>query len=72
MATTNGAGALDPSPKGPGRPGAGEADADVSPDLGGVSGRVRAVIDTDASPERVWNVMTDRATAGKLMTNLVS
>ena len=48
----------------------GEAYADVSPDPDGISGRVRGVVDIDAPPERVWKVMTDCATARKLMTNL--
>jgi hypothetical protein len=50
----------------------GEAYADVSPDPDGNSGHVRGVIDIDAPPELVWKVMTDCATAGKLITNLAS
>ena len=50
----------------------GEAWADVSADPDGISGRVRGVVDIDAPPERVWAVMTDCATARKLMTNLAS
>ncbi|PTS89078.1 MULTISPECIES: SRPBCC family protein [unclassified Caulobacter] len=50
----------------------GEAYADVSPDPDGISGHVRGVIDIDAPPEQVWKVMTDCATAGKLITNLAS
>jgi uncharacterized protein YndB with AHSA1/START domain len=50
----------------------GEAHADVSADPDGISGRVRAVIDIAAPPEHVWKVMTDCATARKLMTNLTS
>jgi len=50
----------------------GEAYADVSPDPDGISGHVRGVIDIDAPPELVWKVMTDCATAGKLITNLAS
>lgn len=50
----------------------GEAYADVSPDPDGISGRVRGVVDIDAPPALVWKVMTDCATAAKLMTNLSS
>ena len=50
----------------------GEAHADVAADPDGVSGRVRGVIDIDAPPQRVWTVMTDCATARKLMANLTS
>jgi uncharacterized protein YndB with AHSA1/START domain len=50
----------------------GEAYAEVAPDSDGVSGRVRAVVDIDASPERVWAIMTDCATAGRMITNLAS
>lgn len=48
----------------------GEAYAEVSPDPDGVSGKVSAVIDIEATPARVWKVMTDCATAGKMITNL--
>jgi hypothetical protein len=48
----------------------GEAYAEVSPDPDGVSGKVSAVIDIEASPAHVWKVMTDCATAGKMITNL--
>jgi len=48
----------------------GEAYAEVSPDPDGVSGKVSAVIDIDAPPAKVWAVMTDCATAGKMITNL--
>jgi len=71
-ATANGAAAFDLSPKAQAALARGEAYADVSPDPDGISGRVRAVIDIDASPERVWKIMTDCATAGKLMTNPAS
>lgn len=50
----------------------GEAYAEVTPDPDGVSGRVRAVVDIDAPPERVWRVMTDCASAKKLISNLAS
>lgn len=50
----------------------GEAHADVWADPDGISGRVRGVIDIDAPPQRVWAVMTDCATARKLMSNLTS
>ena len=48
----------------------GEAYAEVTPDPDGVSGKVSAVIDIEASPARVWKVMTDCATAAKMITNL--
>jgi len=48
----------------------GDAYAEVSPDPDGVSGKVSAVIDIEASPAHVWKVMTDCATAGKMITNL--
>ncbi|CAN5231206.1 SRPBCC family protein [soil metagenome] len=48
----------------------GEAYAEVTPDPDGVSGKVSAVIDIDAAPAKVWAVMTDCATAGKMITNL--
>jgi uncharacterized membrane protein len=72
LATAGGAAAFDLSAKAQAALARGEAYADVSPDPDGVSGRVRAVIDIDASPDHVWKVMTDCATAGKLMTNLAS
>lgn len=50
----------------------GEAYAEVMPDPDGVSGRVRAVVDIDAPPEKVWAMMTDCATAGRMLTNLAS
>ncbi|CAN5267862.1 SRPBCC family protein [soil metagenome] len=50
----------------------GEAYAEVSPDPDGVSGKVSAVIDIEASPAHVWKVMTDCATAAKMITNLAS
>ena len=50
----------------------GEAHAEVAPDPDGVSGRVRAVIDIAAPPEKVWAVMTDCATARLMITNLSS
>ena len=48
----------------------GEAHADVFSDPDGISGQVRGVVDIDAPPDRVWAVMTDCATARKLMTNV--
>jgi len=50
----------------------GEAYAEVAPDPDGVSGHVRAVVDIAAPPEKVWAIMTDCATAGKMITNLAS
>jgi uncharacterized protein YndB with AHSA1/START domain len=66
------AAAFDLSPKAQAALARGEAYAEVSPDPDGISGRVRAVVDIDASPELVWKVMTDCAMARKLMTNLSS
>jgi uncharacterized protein YndB with AHSA1/START domain len=48
----------------------GQPYAEVTPDPDGVSGKVSAVIDIDASPAKVWKVMTDCATAGRMITNL--
>ena len=50
----------------------GEPYADVTPDPDGVSGRVRAVIDIDAPPQRVWRVMTDCASAKVMISTLAS
>lgn len=50
----------------------GEAYAEVAPDPDGVSGRVKAVVDIAAPPEKVWAIMTDCATAGRMITNLAS
>lgn len=50
----------------------GEAYAEVTPDPDGISGRVRAVVDIAAPPEKVWAIMTDCATAGRMITNLAS
>jgi uncharacterized protein YndB with AHSA1/START domain len=66
------AGAADLSPKAQAALARGEAFAEVTPDPDGVSGRVRAVVDIDAPPDLVWRVMTDCATAGKMITNLAS
>lgn len=49
-----------------------EAYAEVTPDPDGVSGRVRAVIDIEAPPQRVWRVMTDCASAKLLISTLTS
>ena len=62
--------AADLSPKAQAALARGEAYAEVSPDPDGVSGKVFAVIDIEAPPARVWGVMTDCATAGKMITNL--
>jgi len=72
LAVAGGAKAFDLSPKAQAALARGEAYADVSPDPDGISGRVRGVIDIDAPPQQVWKVMTDCATAGKLITNLAS
>ena len=62
--------AFDLTPKAQAALDRGEAYAEVSPDPDGVSGKVSAVIDIEASPAHVWKVMTDCATAGKMITNL--
>jgi uncharacterized membrane protein len=72
LAAASGAAAFDLSAKAQAALTRGEAYAEVSPDADGISGRVRGVIDIDASPDLVWKVMTDCATAGRLMTNLAS
>lgn len=72
LASAGGAGAFELTPKAVAALARGEAYADVSPDPDGISGRVRGVIDIDAPPQQVWAVMTDCATAGKLITNLAS
>ena len=72
LAAAGAACAFELSPKAQAALARGEAYAEVSPDPDGVSGRVQAVIDIDAPPARVWKVMTDCATARKLMTNLSS
>ena len=69
---TAGAAAFELSAKAQAALARGQAHADVSPDPDGLSGRVRAVIDIAAAPDLVWKVMTDCATASKLMTNLAS
>lgn len=68
MATT--AHAFELTPKAQAALDRGEAYAEVSPDPDGVSGKVSAVIDIEASPAQVWKVMTDCATAGKMISNL--
>lgn len=50
----------------------GGAYAEVTPDPDGVSGRVRAVVDVAAPPERVWRVMTDCASAKAMISTLTS
>lgn len=64
--------AFDLTPKAQAALDRGEAHAEVTPDPDGVSGRVRAVIDIAAPPEKVWAMMTDCATAGRMITNLAS
>lgn len=63
--------AFELSPKAQAMLARGEAHADVSADPDGVSGRVRGVVDIDASPAHVWKVLTDCASARKMMANLV-
>lgn len=72
MVATSPAAAFDLTPKALAALDRGEAYAEVMPDLDGVSGRVRAVVDIDAPPEKVWAMMTDCATAGRMLTNLAS
>lgn len=48
----------------------GEAYAEVTPDPDGISGHVRAVVDVNASPEKVWRIMTDCAAAKVMITTL--
>jgi hypothetical protein len=62
--------AFDLTPKAQAALDRGEPYAEVTPDPDGVSGKVSAVIDIEASPSHVWKVMTDCATAGKMITNL--
>jgi uncharacterized protein YndB with AHSA1/START domain len=50
----------------------GEAFAEVAPDPDGISGRVKAVVDIDAPPERVWRIMTDCASAKVMIATLAS
>jgi uncharacterized protein YndB with AHSA1/START domain len=49
-----------------------EAFAEVAPDPDGISGRVKAVVDIDAPPERVWRIMTDCASAKVMIATLAS
>jgi len=49
----------------------GEAHAEVAPDPDGATGgQVRGVIDIAAPPDRVWAVLTDCASAARMITNL--
>lgn len=49
----------------------GEAHAEVSPDPAGANGgQVRGVVDIPASPDKVWAVLTDCASAARMITNL--
>ncbi len=51
----------------------GEAHAEVAPDpAGATGGRVRGVVDIAVSPDRVWAVLTDCASAARMITNLES
>lgn len=50
----------------------GEAYAEVTPDPDGVSGHVRAVVDIDAPPEKVWRIMTDCAAAKIMISTLAT
>ncbi|OYW27108.1 MAG: polyketide cyclase [Caulobacter sp. 12-67-6] len=69
-ALTGGVQAFELSPKAQAMLARGEAHADVSADPDGISGRVRGVVDIDAPPELVWKIMTDCATARKMMANV--
>ena len=70
-AATN-ASAFDLTPKAQAALGRGDAYAEVTPDPDGISGRVRAVIDINAPPERVWRIMTDCAAAKVMISTLAS
>jgi len=70
-ALAGGVQAFEPSPKAQAMLARGEAHADVSADPDGISGRVRGVVDIDAPPKHVWKVMTDCATARKMMANVI-
>jgi hypothetical protein len=49
----------------------GDAHAEVTADpAGAAGGQVRGVIDIAASPDRVWAVLTDCASAARMITNL--
>lgn len=50
----------------------GEAYAEVAPDPDGISGRVRAVVDIAAPPEKVWATMIDCRYAARLVANIAS
>lgn len=50
----------------------GDAYAEVTPDPDGISGHVRAVVDVNASPEKVWRIMTDCAAAKVMISTLAS
>lgn len=64
--------AFELSPKAQAALAKGEAFAEVAPDPDGVSGRVRAVVDINAPPERVWRIMTDCASAKVMISTLAS
>lgn len=72
MAVASGAWAFELNTKAQAALSRGEAWAEVTPDPDGISGRVKGVIDIAAPPALVWKVMTDCATAGKMITNLAS
>ena len=72
LAVAGSASAFDLGPKAQAALARGEAWAEVTPDPDGISGRVKGVIDVAAPPAHVWKVMTDCATAGKMITNLAS
>jgi uncharacterized protein YndB with AHSA1/START domain len=64
--------AFELSPKAQAALAKGEAFAEVAPDPDGISGRVKAVVDIDAPPERVWRIMTDCASAKVMIATLAS
>jgi hypothetical protein len=71
-AAATAANAFELTPKGQAALDRREAYAEVTPDPDGISGRVRAVVDVDASPQRVWRVMTDCASAKVMISTLTS
>jgi hypothetical protein len=70
-AAAAGASAFELTPKAQAALDRGQAYAEVTPDPDGISGRVRAVVDVDAPPQRVWRVMTDCASAKMMISTLV-
>ena len=71
LATASSARAFELSPQAQASLARGEAHAEVLPDpTGGVGGQVRGVVDIAAPPDKVWAVLTDCASAARMITNL--